>query len=354
MHRVLLLSKYSRMGASSRLRTHQYIPNLKKEDIEITVSSLYDDEYLRGFYTTKSRNIFKVLSCYIKRVKQLLNTYNYDLLLIEKEALPYIPYFIERILLNKRKYIVDYDDAVFHNYDNNNRLLVRLILGSKIGKVMRNANAVIVGNDYLKDYAEKHSAKNIVYIPTVIDEKRYSKHSKPKSKMLTVGWIGSPFTQKYLSLIKDDLVETYKKNKFKLLLVGATLEMIEEFEGLNVEVIQWEESSEVALIQKMDIGIMPLPDEPFEHGKCGYKLIQYMGCGVPVVASDVGVNRSVIEFNECGYVVNENDSFSDSLLALISDETLRERYSINALASIRERYNLERQSFVLSKTIKQV
>nr|WP_319536029.1 glycosyltransferase family 4 protein [uncultured Vibrio sp.] len=356
MAKLLVLSKYSRLGASSRLRTQQYIPYLNEAGFDVTVSSLYDDDYLKCFYRTGKRSILKIAVCYMKRIKKLLSAGEYDLLVIEKEVLPYIPYFLEKMFLKKYSYIVDYDDAIFHSYDLSRSSLVRFLLGNKIKHIMNRSNAVLVGNNYLRSYAEYSKSKLIVEIPTVIDESRYE---KKENKELTdseyiVGWIGSPFTQKYILGIKNDLLAAQKLVNFKLFLVGASENIIQDLEGLNVEVFDWSEDTEVNLIQSMDIGIMPLPNEPFEQGKCGYKLIQYMACGVPVIGSDVGVNRSIIERDSCGIVVDQQNTFYSSLVALLCNDELRKTYANNALKSISGFYNLKVQSKIMIDTIKRV
>lgn len=356
MAKLLILSKYSRLGASSRLRTQQYIPYLNEAGFDVTVSSLYDDDYLRYFYRTGTRSIIKVFVCYMKRIKTFFSAGKYDLILIEKEAFPYMPYFLEKIFLKRYTYIVDYDDAIFHSYDLSKTSLIRLLLGDKIKHVMNNSSAVLVGNSYLRLYAEYSKSKLIVDIPTVIDESRYEnkENKNVKNSEYIVGWIGSPFTQKYLLEIKKDLLAAQKVINFKLLLVGANKNIIQDLEGLNVEVFDWSEDTEVTLIQNMDIGIMPLPNEPFEQGKCGYKLIQYMACGVPVIGSDVGVNRSIIERDSCGIVVDQQNTFYSSLVSLLCNDELRKTYSNNALKSVSDFYNLKAQSKVMIETIKRV
>lgn len=357
MTKILLLSKYSRLGASSRLRTHQYVHFWEEDGFDVEVSSLYDDEYLNDFYATGKRSFKHVFSCYFRRIKKLISINKVDLVIVEKEVFPFIPYVFERLFLVKVKYLVDYDDAVFHIYDKNKNPVIRAILGGKIKCIMKNSDAVIVGNEYLRKYAESSGAENIVEVPTVIDKNRYSSRLKigDEKEQIVVGWIGSPFTQKYVLDIKDSLLRAYNEINFKLLLIGANPQIVNDLSGLDVEVRQWSEDSEVASIKDMDIGIMPLPDEPFEQGKCGYKLIQYMACGVPVIGSDVGVNRHIIEMNTCGIVVDlKTHTFDSSLINLIENSGLRLNYSRNALKSVSDFYNIKTQSQIINRTIKKV
>src|SRR5690554_3812328 len=128
--KVLLLSKYPRMGASSRLRSLQYLPALADEGIEVTVSSLFDENYLRELYEKGRKSKVRSLMLYLKRLFVLLTVFRYDVLWIEYEVFPYLPAFAEQLLrLLGKPYVVDYDDAVFHNYDRSGNGLIRVFLG---------------------------------------------------------------------------------------------------------------------------------------------------------------------------------------------------------------------------------
>ena len=190
--KVLLFSKYSRKGASSRLRSLQYIPSLELYDMQITVSSLFSDAYLNGFYGNNRKSFFFVFLAYLRRLVALIGVFKYDVIWIEKEIFPYIPSLAERMLkLIGKPYIVDYDDAIFHNYDSSSYFLVRLLLGTNIDSVMRNSSCVIAGNQYLADRAIAAGASKVQIIPTVVDHARYAQRlwSAPVSLMvLCCGW----------------------------------------------------------------------------------------------------------------------------------------------------------------------
>lgn len=346
---ALVLCKYSRMGASSRLRTYQYLPFLEQNNYKIDVSCLYDDDYLQTYYQTKKRSVAKVARCYFRRLVTLLSVYKYDVVYIEKELFPFLPAVCERLLrYTGVKYIVDYDDAVFHNYDSSKNVLVRLFLSKKIDAVMKSSGIVVVGNHYLCDRAIQAGAKQLRTLPTVIDAARYSlKNKKTSDNTLVIGWIGSPYTQKYLLAIADDMRSLSEKLNITLRFVGANEQILPSFHGVNVEIIPWSEETEVASIQSFDIGIMPLPDEKFEHGKCGYKLIQYMACGIPVIASDIGVNRDIVVGSQCGLLVDtissETASWDQAVLTMLSDAEQYRRFSHNALEAVESVYSMQVQ-----------
>lgn len=344
INRVLLLSKYPRLGASSRLRSLQYLPLLEEEGFEFTVESLFDEKYLKNIYVNGMRSKLAVSQYYIKRLFVLLSVRKYDLVWVEKELFPYLPAIFEKILdLYGVRYIVDYDDAIFHNYDVSKNKLVRFFVGNKINKVMRYSQHVVVGNDYLAEYAKLAGVKRLEIIPTVVDHLRYKKREKLTKGKLTVGWIGTPATQKYIVEILPALLAANQQHPFRLLLIGASSNIVKYLSGLDVVVRPWSEATEADMISDMDIGIMPLHDGPWERGKCGYKIIQYMACGVTVIASPVGVNESIIEKYKVGFLAKTNQEWTAALLKLLESSCLRSRNGTAGRKAVEENYSLESQ-----------
>ena len=349
--KVLLLSKYSRMGASSRLRSLQYLPVLVDEGIEVTVSNLFDDEYLKELYAEGRRSKVRSLTLYLKRLLVLLTAFRFDVIWIEKEIFPYFPAVFERILAFLGvNYVVDYDDAIFHNYDLAGSGLVRKMLGRKIDAVMAQANCVVAGNQYLAERARSAGAKRVEIIPTVVDHTRYFQAARTGDDQLVIGWIGSPSTQRYVVEIRDALRTVYDKTGARLMLVGATNSVVGELADIPVEVVPWSEESEAECISKMDVGIMPLVDGPWEKGKCGYKLIQYMASGLAVVASPVGVNVEIV--NGCGRLAQSTGEWADSLLELLSDHSVRDRLGRAGRDAVEKRYSLQTQAPILAEILK--
>ena len=318
--KILLLTKYSKRGASSRLRTLQYIPYLKSHGLSVTASNFFDDAYLREFHFNSKRSIIRVLKSYIKRLFILLTFFKCDIIWIEKEIFPYFPSFFEQFLKFVGKtFIVDYDDAIFHNYDLSRNFVLKNLMSKKIFSVMKYADCVISGNKYIADYAKIAGASRIEVIPTVVDSLKYDPKKNFLNKSPIIGWIGSRSTQKYLLSIQEVLSSICKIYGARLLLVGATSEIAHKFSDINVDIIPWSEEEESRLIRLMDIGIMPLSNGPWEKGKCGYKLIQYMASGVPTIASSVGANIDIIRNSNCGFLVDSNDEWKNALMNLLDN-----------------------------------
>ncbi|MBA4368909.1 MAG: glycosyl transferase family 1, partial [Desulfobacterium sp.] len=276
---------------------------------------------------------------YIRRIGILIQSRKYDLLWIEYELFPWLPAFAEKLLsLWNIPYIVDYDDAVFHRYDIHTMRLIRILLGQKIDRIMRNAALVLAGNSYLLERAKKAGADRIEYLPTVVDLERYSVREKHRSKPFNIGWIGSPSTSGYLQDLQPVLSELCEDQNTYVTLVGAAMDSIQ---GPRIRSFEWSEATEVKDIQQFDVGIMPLPDTLWAKGKCGYKLIQYMACGCPVVASSIGANREIVDNGKNGFLSTTLQEWRDNLIRLREDAGLRDRLGTNGRKMVEEKYCLQ-------------
>ena len=348
--RVLVLTRYGRLGASSRLRMGQYVPWLRKDNISCEMQEFFPDAMLDGRYRGGRYDFGALTNAYWRRVRALLGGRAAELLWIEKEALPWMPAWVERALLGNIPYVLDYDDALFHNYDLHPSRLVRAVLGRRIDVLMRRARLVIAGNDYLAGRAREAGARWVEIVPTVIDlDRYYLRDPISSSSVLRVVWVGSPSTVQYLRSIEKALVELGKQVRFKLRVVGAEISM----PGVDIECMPWSEGSEVASIAECDVGIMPLKDSPWERGKCGYKLIQYMACGLPVVASPVGVNTQIVREGENGFLADTPEAWRHALGHLLREASLRESMGRVGRSGVEELYCVQQVAPRLAMLLKQ-
>ncbi len=338
--RVLLLTKYDRLGASSRMRAFQYLSLMREAGLDIRQQSLLSDDLLANRYAKGSYGKRALFSAYLERLRVLSTADKYDLVWIEKEALPWMPVSIEKLLLGRVPYVLDYDDAVFHSYDRNRNGLVRLFLGRRLDKLMSSARLVVAGNAYLAQRATDAGASWVEKIPTTIDLLRYQgarSSNGIEGRAPCVVWIGSPSTVRYLSDLSEVLIALSKQVRFRLRVIGGQLVI----PGLDVECVKWSEESEVQAISEGDVGIMPLRDSYWERGKCGYKLIQYMACGLPVVASPVGVNVEIVSNGVNGFLASSSTEWVDSLKNLLVDPVLRKQMGASGYDRVEEKYCIQ-------------
>ena len=336
--RLLALTRYSRLGASSRLRFYQYGEALASSGWDVAFSPLLGDSYIQGLYERGKRNRLEILEAYFARLRTMLECRRFDLLWVEKELFPMLPPWLEGILGRfGPAYVADYDDAIFHNYDMSPNPLVRCLLGRKISGVMRSASLVTAGNGYLAERARESGAARVEIIPTVLDPSRY-RAKFLRSETFTIGWIGSPPTEKYLLPLVPLLSEFRKKANYRMIAVGAKNFGVP---GENVELRPWSEETEARDIEAFDVGIMPLPDGPWERGKCAYKLIQYMAGGKPVIASSVGVNREIVKDGWNGFLASGMEEWSRALETIHGNPLLAAEMGRRNRKLVEERYSLQ-------------
>lgn len=313
---VLALTKYGPLGASSRVRTLQYLPHLRAAGFDVTVRPLLDDAYLTRRYAGQPIGPAFYARTYATRVLEALQARKYDLVWIEYEALPWVPALVERALLAGVPYVLDYDDAIFHTYDRHSNPLVRSLMGRKIDRLMRGAALVVAGNEYLADRARSAGASSVEVVPSVIDLERYGPVTPLPDGPFTIGWIGSPGSERLLETVRGTLADVVAEPDTRLVLVGATERALQ---GVPHETWTWSEAVEVEQMQQFHVGIMPLADTPWERGKCGYKLIQCMGAGRAVVASPVGVNAEIVDEGGNGFLASTPEAWKQALRTLRAD-----------------------------------
>lgn len=334
--KILLLSRYGDLGSTSRYRFYQYLPMLRAQGFVIDVAYLLDNRYLQRLYAGQRVSFRDIARTYARRAFELLRSNRYELLWVEKEVLPWVPARFEALLLRSRvPYVVDYDDAVFHRYDQHHFRIVRWFLGRKIDSVMRHATIVVAGNPYIATRAAAAGAGRVEILPTAVDLARYPLTQPAESRAYTIGWIGSPVTARYLSLVHPALKEVCQESSTQVVLVGSGKV---ELDGVPLEIKPWSEATEVEEIKRFDVGIMPLWDRPPERGKCGLKLIQYMACARPVVGSPVGVNREIINDGINGFKARQIGEWVQALQALKNDVVMRRQMGSAGRADVEERY----------------
>ena len=343
---ILAFPRYSSNGPSSRVRMYNYLPYLKDAGFKVETYPFFNPSYIDDLFSGKNKNILQIFKAYWRRIVLILKADKSQFFWLQYELLPWVPFWIEKLLLNRCNHLViDYDDAVFDRYRNHPFFLVRWFLGNKISRLMGIASITVVGNQYLADYAHRSGASHVVVIPSVIDlekfqPKRWEKDGGPH---LRIGWIGSPSTVHYLLLIKDAILASITKG-CTFTIIGADIP--EPLRVVGVSSLQWTIDNEGELLHLLDVGVMPLEAASFEKGKCGYKLIQYMACGLPVVASPVGVNTQIVRHGENGYLA-ESESDWNKAFEELHDRELRIRMGNAGRRLVESTYNYAVQSKTL-------
>jgi glycosyltransferase involved in cell wall biosynthesis len=341
--RVIAYTKYDRAAASTRQRILQYAPYLQANGIDLEYRPLLPDSYVASLATGEPVSKAAIAANYAERLRDILRPRpRADLVWIYSELFPYLPAAIERLVFRSGVPVIyDWDDAFFTTYQQHRSGLARL-LGTKFEQVLPRAAAMTCGNAYLRDYAARFCDRAEVF-PTVVDTDQYRPARGAEERPLTIGWIGSPSSWSNVQPVLPLIAQFCVDHGARFRVVGAgTAARADCFEGLDL--IDWSEDREIAEVQGFDIGIMPLNDGPFERGKSGYKLIQYMACEVPTIASPVGANRQIVDDGETGFLAKDPAGWRRALAALAADSALRSRIGANGRAKVEQYYSLRSQA----------
>ncbi len=332
--KIAAFTRYDETAPSSRYRFYRYRECFASEGVEMEIFALFDRHYLETRHGIKKA--FLACGAYLRRLRDVLHLFldrnTYDIVLIEYELFPYLPAWFESLMRRRGiAYIVDYDDAIFHKYDRHRFAWVRRLLGDKVAEVIRDAKSVIVCNDYLYDYAVAYN-RSVTKIPTVVDIRRYARICKDigekEKETFVVGWIGSRTTSPFVAAILPILerfAATHEKVRIDLVGFDASLLNPSQRRNPAIRIVEWCEETEIETIAGFDVGVMPLPDTPWSRGKCGFKLIQYMACAKPTIASAVGTNMHIVVPDVTGYTVDSDDAWIERLERLYGDKALRLR-----------------------------
>lgn len=336
---ILAFPRYSALGASSRMRFYQFGPFIEEAGITVNFQPLINKRMLLKKYRSGRYSVLHLLGRYLLRIKKILLLKSIGFVWIEKESLPWMPAWLELWLLADCNYVLDFDDAVFHNYDLHRNRYVRFFMGKRIDRLMAQAKLVIVGNQYLATRASEAGATWVEVIPTVVDMERYDSCIVNKIKGLPrVVWIGSPTSVQYLLEIVPALKKLFAIHPFILRVIGGGQLNIPD---LQLECVEWSEHTEAYQLKECHLGIMPLLDTPWEQGKCAYKLIQYMASGLPTVSSPIGANSEVVLDGVTGFLASTEDEWVEYLACLINDSVIRERMGQAGHLRASERYSLK-------------
>ena len=319
MVRVLALTRYARKGASSRVRMLQYVPHLERLGDQVTVQSLLPAEYLDRLYVGGDRQIAVVAKACAERLAVLLRHRDVDVIWLQREIMPFAPFFVESLLTTGRKIVADFDDAHHLYYKNLKAGWTQTLYGDKIEHLMRHADAVTVGNRTLGDYAGAVGARNVHFVPSAVDTTRFN--TAPAPEPFTVGWIGTPMTaDDAMPLVQAPLTRFLTETGARCVLVGARAD---QFPEIPAERIPWSEDSEDALLTGMSVGLCPLADTEWNRGKSGYKIIQYMSAGRPSLVSPIGIAADLIADGLTGFHCRTPHDWYQGLMKLYRDADLR-------------------------------
>lgn len=337
--KILFLAPYPPgESPSQRFRFEQYLEMLKEKN-SITVQSFLSVGDWKIIYSDSTfQKIIAVIKGFLRRVAVLFTLGKYDFVFIHREATPFGPPVFEWLIANvfRKKIIYDFDDAIWLTDKTSEGAFEAMIRWrSKVASICKWAHKVSCGNEYLCDYARRFN-NNVVLNPTTIDT-NYHKPLPPSTTRqkdgIVIGWTGSHTTLKYLDDATPAIEAIEKKFtnvKFVVISNGTT----------SFNQITWKKETEITDLATIDIGIMPLPDDMWSKGKCGFKALQYMAMQIPAVVSPVGVNTTIVTNNVDGLICRTTAEWIEALEKLVTDAGLRTRLGVAGRKKVESNYSV--------------
>jgi glycosyltransferase involved in cell wall biosynthesis len=343
---VLFVTQYGPRAASSRTRVFNYLPFLRSRGVDCDVLTVLPDAVTGGSQVIATQRpmrkmlyylwaAWRTLACGVSAARRGARV---DVLFIQKVIFPApVRWWLRRI---PTPVVYDFDDAIFTTEIRTGHWLARW-------KESRNARGLpamlalaqhaVVENDYTGQVARRFCP--ILTITGPIDTKPFREvesRRKPVGEGVVLGWIGSGSTVSYLDRIQVPLQRlTGRFPGLRLLVIGADWSA----PGVEVECRGWDLEREPADLTDCDIGIMPVPDDPWTRGKGGYKLLQYMATALPVVTDPVGINTEIVVDGENGFLVDGDHGWESALARLIEDADLRVRLGVSGRRRVEARYS---------------
>lgn len=370
--KILFVTAGTQRAAATRYRVSQYVPLLKKKGIDCDVFSIMSDFMTRFMIKSPqmrgvTRLVYYALFLterFLRSWIVILKSYRYERIFLQRVT---FPLKLERALQKVNPNIIfDIDDAIYLPDIQGNDLLTRLkkfIKEGEVKGVLKVSKCVIVENEYIKAYVSQFCS-NIYKIPGPIDTDRYLlKEERPacrqaglpagqagKKKGIVIGWIGSPATTPYLGILDNVFIEVLEKYDYvSIHLIGAGDYSLQ---GKTIEKIPWSYDTEIEELQKLDIGLMSMPDNEWTRGKLGCKMLQYMALGIPTVASDTRTNREIIVNGVNGLLVKNEVEWINSIDKLIASALLRRTLGENARKTIEGKCSLKKNVVLLMDVLK--
>jgi glycosyltransferase involved in cell wall biosynthesis len=344
--RILFLVPYPIDKApSQRLKFEQYYRHFEAAGYQLRHSAFISGAFWKIIYQQGHllQKALFTIGGYLRRTADLFRLWRYDVVYVHLWATPFgFPVYEWLLCLLSKRVIYDIDDLVYlaDSKSKVNGLVAGLKGRNKPIYLMRRADHVITCTPYLDSFVKKYN-KNTTDISSTIDTVKY----RPRTTYTfnegvpVLGWSGSHSTSKYLHLLEPVFRRLKEEGiLFKLLVMGD-----EKFSmpGIEVEALPWKEEYETAVIGRFDIGLYPLPDEEWVYGKSGLKALQYMGAGIPTIATAIGANYRIMQEGKTGFLARSEQDWFLLIRRLLADQSLREKTGLAGAAFVQAHFSVE-------------
>jgi len=310
---------------SARFRVAQYIPHLGSHGVDLK----WRPAPVSGYPPVRRwlRPLWLPVAL-AARVPGVVATWDSEVTLIGRE---FISTLSTLESLTRRPRVFDVDDAVWLRRG-----------GGFARHLARRMDIVVAGNDFLAEWFGQY-CPDVEILPTAVDCDRFvpGDESCPNGNAVVVGWSGTSSNFPFLYELEQALARMMRERPDVQFHVSA--DRPPRFRHLpadRVRFVPWSMDNEVGFIQSLDIGLMPLRDSEWSRGKCAYKMLLYLACGIPVVVSPVGMNVEVLQAAEVGLSAGNPKQWSGRILELLDDERGRKELGANGRRLVVNQYSL--------------
>lgn len=341
---------------SQRFRFEAFQPFLERNGVVVDYAWILSHRDRELFYGRHAAPVkaWVVLRSVARRLASLAplpGRVRPDVVFVQREAAFIGGAWAERIAAARAPVVYDFDDAIWIPIvSEGNRRFAFLKNVAKFPRIMGLARTVIAGNEHLAEYARRHS-RHVQVIPTAVDTDRFAPAPRPPGGPVVIGWSGSRSTLVHLREVLPALRRLRERFgdavRFEVVGDGTFRD-----DSLGIQGREWSAEAEVRLLQGMDVGLMPLTDDAWARGKCGFKALTYMAVGIPPVVSPVGVNTQIVTPGVDGLWASSTDEWVEAMTTLVTDAPLRRRLGAAAREKVVRDYSVARWQEALLAVIR--
>lgn len=326
--KIIIITPYPYDEApSQRFRFEQYLRFLKDKNVSYSIHPFFDKEAWTKLYSQRGtvKKFFYLCKGYIKRFFILFKIPSCNYVFIHREATPLGPPIFEWVVakLIKKRIIYDFDDAIWlEDPLEQGTFISKLKNKSKVAYICKWSDKISVGNEFLASYGGSFN-KNTMIIPTTIDTENLHNptlYPQKTNSLPIIGWTGTHSTLHYLDQIMPVIKDIEQTHDLVFMVISNKKPSIDL---KSLQFVPWNKETEIQDLSRIDIGLMPLTEDLWSQGKCGFKALQYMALEIPAIASPVGVNNKIIQHEKNGYLCNNLEDWRHSIIQLIENRKKR-------------------------------